>query len=63
MIVFPEKCKLCEHFKKCKGITRGSKKCRERLGEERKPVQGLSSEKFSIALLWYYYNQSREIND
>lgn len=61
-MILPDKCKGCKYNKKCrkKNITRGSSKCRENLdGISKKEV---SSEKFTVALLWYYYNQSK-IND
>lgn len=60
-MIFPDKCKECKYNKKCrkKNITRGSNKCRENLGKVSKK-EGMSSEKFSNALLWYYYNQSKK---
>jgi hypothetical protein len=58
--MIPKSCKVCPH--KCKGISRGSKKCKIKLGliEDNKPIK---NEWTMISILWYYYNESKGLYD
>jgi len=58
--MIPKSCKTCPH--NCKGISRGSKKCKIKLGII-KPKKKLSTSQMMNAILWYYYNSSKGLYD
>ena len=57
--MIPKSCKECKY--KCKGIARGSKKCKLRLGIKKEvKEESISKDKFATCLLWYYYNSTKD---
>jgi len=57
--MIPSSCKECKY--KCKGIARGSKKCKIRLGIKKEvKEESISKDKFATCLLWYYYNSTKD---
>jgi len=53
--MIPNSCKECG--KKCKNVSRGSAKCRIKLGMEEVAVT--EDIDYGSVILWYYYNQSK----
>lgn len=53
----PSSCKECIYKKKCKNVTRGSSKCRQKLGIEQKAIP--DDVDYGMIILWYYYNESK----